>query len=163
MRVFNFYGFNAIIILLGANLFTVLGKKVKFTEYYHNKIVTVLEQIGRFGCIITMIINIPYTCFGFFIDYGNYVYPVFTGVMVAVYIIGWLKKGEKESVGYALLLSIVPSVLFLIDGILILNVPLIVFSLIFAPTHILISYKNSSAACKLTEKAAEKSAGSVND
>lgn len=43
-----------------------------------------------------------------------------------------------------LALSILPSVLFIFDGIILLNIPLICFAVIFAPMHILISYRNSA-------------------
>ena len=141
MGVFNFYGLIAVITILVPNLMWAMGKKGEFTEYYNNKLVSVLEQIGRFGCFITMIINIPYT---------------YLGIVVCVYLIGWIAKGEKEGVGYALWLSIAPSVLFLVDGILILSIPLIVFAVIFAPCHILISYKNAYAEAKKQSLADKK-------
>lgn len=145
MGVFNYYGLIAMVNLLIPNLLWAMQKKGEIVEYYHNKPVEIAEQIGRFGCFITMIVNIPYTYFGYFFDYANLVYPIFTGVALAVYIIGWAKKGDKESVFYALLLSVTPSVMFLVDGILIRSIPLIVFAVVFAPCHILISYKNASA------------------
>ena len=130
MGVFNFYGLIAVVTILLPNLMWAISKKGEFTEYYNNRLVSVLEQIGRFGCFITMIVNIPYTYFGYFFEYGNLVYLFFSGIVVCVYLIGWIAKGEKEGVGYALWLSIAPSVLFLVDGILILSIPLIVFAVI---------------------------------
>lgn len=156
MGVFNFYGLIAVVTILVPNLMWAISKKGEFTEYYNNRLVSVLEQIGRFGCFITMIVNIPYTYFGYFFEYGNLVYLVFSGIVVCVYLIGWIAKGEKEGVGYALWLSIAPSVLFLVDGILILSIPLIVFAVIFAPCHILISYKNASAEAKKQSLADKK-------
>lgn len=77
MGVFNFYGLIAVVTILVPNLMWAMGKKGEFTEYYNNKLVSVLEQIGRFGCFITMIVNIPYTYFGYFFEYGNLVYFFF--------------------------------------------------------------------------------------
>lgn len=145
MGVFNIYGLIAVVQLLIPNLIWEMKKKGEFVEYYHNKPAEIAEQIGRFGCFITMIVNIPHTYFGYFFEYANLVYPFFTFAALAVYLIGWAKKGDKESVFYALILSITPSMMFLIDGILIRSIPLIVFAAIFAPCHILISYKNASA------------------
>lgn len=156
MGVFNYYGLIAVITILVPDLMWAISKKGAFTEYYNNRFVSVLEQIGRFGCFVTMIVNIPYTYFGYFFEYGNLVYLLFSGIVVCVYLIGWIAKGEKEGVGYALWLSIAPSVLFLVDGILILSIPLIVFAVIFAPCHIIISYKNANAEAKKHLLAEEK-------
>ena len=42
----------------------------------------------------------------------------------------------------ALLLSIIPSGIFVFSGVIIVSIPLLVFSALFAVTHILISVKN---------------------
>lgn len=43
----------------------------------------------------------------------------------------------------ALSLSIIPSAIFLFSGVVLANIPLIVFAVLFAVNHILISYKNA--------------------
>lgn len=49
---------------------------------------------------------------------------------------------KKNSVFRALALSIIPSMLFLFSGIMSRSVLLIIASVLFAPSHIVISYKN---------------------
>lgn len=43
----------------------------------------------------------------------------------------------------AISLSVLPSAVFLFSGILLANIPLIAFAVLFAINHILLSYKNS--------------------
>ena len=163
MGVFNYYGLAIIIIIMIPNIVWAAKQKGRYTEYYTNKTVGTLEQVGRFGCFITMIVNIPFTYLGFWTSDFLTVYIAANAVLVTIYIVTWIVKGNRESIPCALILAIVPSIIFIFDGIAVRSLLLFALSLIFAPTHILISYKNSSAACKATEKAAEKSAGSVND
>lgn len=55
----------------------------------------------------------------------------------------WTMVLCKDKVIVALVLSGIPSALFLFSGIIIRYVPLILAALMFAPSHILISYKNA--------------------
>ena len=54
----------------------------------------------------------------------------------------WIICFKKNSVFRALALSIIPSMLFLFSGIMSRSVLLIIASALFAPSHIVISYKN---------------------
>ena len=54
----------------------------------------------------------------------------------------WIICFKKNSVFRALALSIIPSMLFLFSGIMSRSVLLIIASVLFAPSHIVISYKN---------------------
>jgi len=143
MGVFNYYGLITIILILIPNIVWAINRQGDFSQKYNNKAVETVEQIGRFGCFITMIVNIPYAYNGFFFDYAEKVYVSVNIVLVSAYIFTWIIKGKHESVAFALILSILPSVLFLFDGIMLVNAPLIVFSILFAPSHVYISYKNT--------------------
>ena len=50
---------------------------------------------------------------------------------------------NKNGIVKALLLSIIPSIVFIVSSIFIANIPLFVFAVIFAVTHILISIKRA--------------------
>ena len=107
------------------------------------KIIEILEQIGRFGCFIFMIVNVPHTSFGFKSDEAFALYLIIDSILVFLYCLIWLICFKKNSIFRSLALSIIPSILFIFSGIISNYILLIVFSLIFAPTHILISYKNA--------------------
>ena len=132
------------LILLPNIAFAALNKD-GFKNAYDNKPLEICEQIGRFGCFILMIVNVPYTYFGFRFNYVLAAYLAVNGVLTFVYLLGWIVLWKKPGVLRALLLSITPSAIFLFSGVMLTNVPLSVLAILFAITHITLSYKNAAA------------------
>ena len=56
---------------------------------------------------------------------------------------GWIIFWKEDSIRKSLYLSIIPSLLFIESGIISGNILLLIFPVIFAPCHILISYMNA--------------------
>ena len=127
-----------------ATLFNEIAIKCKdgFDNKWNNKYVEVTEQVGRLGCFGFMIINIPGTWFGWCSDEAFAVYLIVDTILVMLYCAIWIICFKKNSVFRALALSIIPSMLFLFSGIMSRSVLLIIASVLFAPSHIMISYKN---------------------
>ena len=115
----------------------------RFENKWNNKAVEILEQIGRFGCFGFMIINIPGTWFGWWSDEAFAIYLIINAILVLIYCAIWIVCFRKNSVFRALSLSIIPSVVFMFSGIMCRSVLLIASAVIFAPCHIMISYKNT--------------------
>lgn len=138
----NLYGLIWIIIFMIPNIIFAIKNKDDFDNFWHNKTIEILEQIGRFGCIAFMIINIPNTWFGFWFSGGMIVYLTVNICLTIAYCTIWYFCFHTNSVFRALTLSILPSVIFLFSGVMLLSIPLIITAVIFAPCHILISYKN---------------------
>ncbi len=143
MNWFNIYGLIFIVIIMIPNIIFALRYKDGFVNKYNNKYVELFEQIGRFGSFIFMIFNIPKTYFGFYFSNGLILYLIVDSILAILYCLIWTICFKKPSVFRALSLSIIPSILFIYSGIMIRSILLIIFALIFAPCHILISYKNS--------------------
>ena len=143
MNWFNIYGLIFIVIIMIPNIVFALKCKEGFVNKYNNKFVELFEQIGRFGSFIFVIFNIPKTYVGFYFNNGLILYLIVDSILVILYCLIWAICFKKPSIFRALLLSIIPSILFLYSGIMIKSILLIIFSLIFAPCHILISYKNA--------------------
>ena len=57
--------------------------------------------------------------------------------------LGWIVFWKEDSIRKSLYLSIIPSLLFIESGIISGNILLLIFAVIFAPCHILISYMNA--------------------
>ena len=143
MNVINLYGLFFIIVILIPNMVFAVRCKDGFENLWKNKVVEILEQIGRFGCFALMIFIIPGIPFGFSSDETFAAYLIADSILVLVYCLIWIICFRKNSVFRALSLSILPSALFLFSGIMSRYVPLIAAALIFAPCHIMISYKNA--------------------
>lgn len=143
MSWFNYYGLAIMAIIMVPNIVYAIKHKNDVTNTYHNKAVEIAEQIGRYGCLVLMIFNIPYTYFNFWFDHALTVYLSVNGGLCLAYLIFWIICWKKNNLLKALSLSIIPSCIFLFSGIALANIPLIVFAIIFGVNHILISYKNA--------------------
>ena len=142
MTWFNSYGIIIMAFIMTPNI--IYAVKHKNSESaYRNKAIEILEQIGRYGCFVLMIFNIPYTYFNFWFDHSLIVYLTVSGGLCLAYLIFWALCWDRNDKLKALSLSIIPSCIFLFDGVVLADIPLIAFSVLFAVCHIFISYKNS--------------------
>lgn len=157
MNWFNYYGLIFVALIMIPNIVYGITHKDGAVNTYENKIAIILEQIGRYACILFMIFNIPYTWTGFYFMFGETVYLIVNAILVFAYCITWLVTWKRSGIVKALLLSIIPSMVFIFSGIMTASIPLIIFSVIFAITHILISVKNAKAeeiSIKINKKVA---------
>lgn len=143
MEWLNVFGLVMAAVIMIPNILFAMKCKDGFVNKWNNKSVETVEQIGRFGCFGFMIINIPGTWFGWWSDEAFAVYLVVDAVLVTLYCVIWAVCFRKSSVFRALALSIIPSVLFLFSGIMSRSILLTIAAVLFAPSHILISYQNA--------------------
>ena len=143
MGWFNIFGFIFICINMIPNVIFAIKCKDGFENKWNNKFVETIEQIGRFCCFGFMIINIPRTYFGWWSDEAFAIYLIINIILVILYCLIWIICFKKNSVFKALALSIIPSIIFLFSGIMSKSILLIVSSIIFAPSHIMIYYYNA--------------------
>lgn len=143
MEWLNVFGLVMVAVIMIPNVLFAMKCKDGFVNKWNNKSVETVEQIGRFGCFGFMIINIPGTWFGWWSDEAFAVYLVVDAVLVTLYCVIWAACFRKSSVFRALALSIIPSVLFLFSGIMSRSILLTIAAVLFAPSHILISYQNA--------------------
>lgn len=143
MDWFNVFGLVFIAVIMIPNIIFAIKNKEGFENKRKNRFLEVAEQIGRIGCFVFMIINIPGKWFGWRSDEAFALYLITDTLLIAVYCAIWIVCFRKNSVFRALALSVIPSVLFLFSGIMSRSVLLIISSVIFAPSHIIISYRNA--------------------
>lgn len=143
MGWFNIFGLVFIVVIMIPNIVFAIKCKEAFENKWSNKVVELLEQIGRFGCFGFMIFNVPGTWFGWWSDEAFAIYLIVDSLLIVLYCIIWVICWKKNNVFRALALSIIPSVIFLFSGVMSRSILLIIVTILFAPTHILISYKNA--------------------
>ena len=143
MEWLNVFGLVMVAVIMIPNVLFAMKCKDGFVNKWNNKSVETVEQIGRFGCFGFMIINIPGTWFGWWSDEAFAVYLVVDALLVTLYCVIWAICFRKSSVFRALALSIIPSVLFLFSGIMSRSILLTIAALLFAPSHIMLSYQNA--------------------
>lgn len=143
MEWFNLFGLAFVAIIMIPNIVYAIKCKDGFLNKWRNKAVETLEQIGRFGSVAFMVVNIPGTFFGWWSDEAFALYLIVNSVLAIVYCALWIVLFKKNNKFRALSLSVIPSVIFIFSGILSRSVLLTVSALLFASAHILISYKNA--------------------
>ena len=142
MDWFNYYGLIFMAVIMLPNIIYAIKHKNDVANTYKNKTVEVLEQISRYACFALMLFNVPYTWLGFYFPHAEFVYIIVNSILVLAYCLAWVILCKKSGIVKALLLSVIPSTVFLFSGIIIASFPLLIFAVIFATTHILISLKN---------------------
>lgn len=156
MEWFNFYGLAIIIIILVPNVIYAIRGKTNFEDQNLKKAVSVLEQIGRYGCMAFMIFNVPFLYLDFWFKNALTVYLSVNGTLCLLYLLFWVICWKRNNMLKAISLSVIPSCIFLFSGILLANFPLIMFSTIFAVTHIYISCRNTTYFENVKRKPKEK-------
>ncbi len=157
MDVFQFWGLLFVALLLAPNLIFARTHPDGFANCHVSKTLETLEQIGRFGCFGLMIFQLPGLCPGYWFPGAQTVYLAAGGALLLLYELGWIVFWRESSLRKALVLSILPSLLFLESGIVTGNAPLTAAALLFAPCHILISCRNAVAQAGKTTDRQEKS------
>ena len=143
MEYVNIFGIAFVAIIMIPNIIFAVKNKEEFNNKWKSRFAEITEQIGRLGCFAFMIINIPRTWFGWWSEEGFVLYLIGDSLLVIIYCGIWCICFNKNSLFRALSLSIIPSVLFMFSGIMSRSVLLVISSLLFAPSHIMISYKNA--------------------
>ena len=143
MEWFNVFGLVFIVVIMIPNIVFAVRYKDGFENRWNNTVIEIIEQIGRFGCFGFMIFNVPGTWFGWWSNEAFAIYLIIDSLLIVLYCAIWFVFWEKNNVFRALALSIIPSVIFLFSGVMSRSILLIIATILFAPTHILISYKNA--------------------
>lgn len=142
MDWFNYYGLAIMAIIMIPNIISAATHKDAFNNSYKNKVVQVLEQIGRYACFALMVFNIPYTYFNFWFNHALIVYLSVNGALCLAYLVFWAICWNRNGKLKAVSLSVLPSCIFLFSGIVLAYIPLIAFAVLFAVNHILLSCKS---------------------
>ena len=143
MEWLNIWGMIFIVVIMIPNIIFAHKYKDGFGNAHISRIIICTEQIGRYGCIGFMIFNIPGAWFGWWSNEAFAIYLIVDTLLIALYCIIWVACWKKNNIFRALALSIIPSVIFLFSGIMSRSILLFITSILFAPSHILISYKNA--------------------
>ena len=143
MEWFNVFGLVFIVVIMIPNIVFAVRCKDGFENRWKNKAFEIIEQIGRFGCFGFMVFNVPGTWFGWWSNESFSIYLIIDSLLIALYCAIWVVFWKKNNVFKALALSIIPSIIFLFSGVMSRSILLIIATILFAPAHILISYKNA--------------------
>lgn len=108
-----------------------------------NKFITIIEQIGRYGCMALMVLPLFVWSFGFSPLEFMFVYLGANAILIISYYMCWIAYSKKKQMDTALALAIIPTLIFLISGYLLKHWALVICAVIFGASHIYIAYVNN--------------------
>ena len=138
----NFFGLIIVIFILIPNIIYAIKFK-DATNKCTNKVMNVLEQIGRYACMIFMVFNVGLAKFGFASVEEFLIYFLGNTILLLAYWIIWILFFIKQSSWKSMALAIIPVCIFLICGVTLRHVWLVISAVVFAVGHIFVTMQNS--------------------
>lgn len=137
----NIWGIIIVVLMLIPNIVYAVkfrGQENKCT----NKVINVLEQIGRYACMFLMIFSIGMPKAGF-PSVGNFlVYGLGNAALLAVYWIVWILYFVKQDKWKCMVLVVIPVCVFLLSGWMLEYWLLVISAMIFGAAHIYVTKEN---------------------
>ena len=138
----NIFGAVIVILMLIPNIVYAIKNKGE-KNHCTNLFMNIIEQIGRYACIVLMWLPLLVWKFGFASVFEMILYLTCNGIFLAVYWITFAIYLNRKSLQLALVLAIVPACIFIFSGILLRHWLLAGFAILFAVGHIYVTYKNA--------------------
>ena len=145
LNLINFIEAGVLWILLIPELLFAIHNPPK-KEIEKNRVLCIIEQIGRYASMVLLILPIGINEFGFASPEEMIIYFAANGILFAIYIITFLLFSKKQSLCKALIIAGTRICVFFVCGILLRHFLLIIFALIFAIGHIYVTVKNFKGA-----------------
>ena len=146
--MFNFYPINMalLFVLLAPSVFYEAGKQKKREDKEaetpeSNKTLLLLEKTGRWGVMVFFSVKYEAEKHDGLLSY------LIPCVFLLLYLLVWLILWKKPSRMRCILLSLLPSLMFLSSAVIDSNYILLLFTLMFAPSHMLVSLKDEKETC----------------
>ena len=143
MEWFNPFGLVFMLAIMIPNIIYVARHPDGFANKGCSKTIEIVEQVGRCGCFALMIFNIPGTWFGWWSNEAFALCLITNAVLVILYCLAWMVDFKEQRMLRAIVLSVLPSLVFLFSAVMSRSLLLGLSALLFAPAHILISCKNA--------------------
>lgn len=141
-RMLNPLGIAIILLMMVPNVIFALRHR-DMENKCKNRLINLLEQIGRYGCLVLMIICIGLDKFGFGSAEDFLIYLFGSALLLLAYFIFWILYGKSPSRKKALALTIIPCCLFLLCGVTLRQWPLVVFAVFFCVCHVCVTLSSN--------------------
>lgn len=138
----NLIGAAIVILMLIPNIIYALRNRDE-KNLCSNTFMNVLEQIGRYACIILMWLPLLVWEFGFTSIPGAILYLAGNTLLLAAYWLLFARYMKKKDAKLALMLAILPTCIFLLSGLTLRHWLLAAFAVLFGIGHIYVTYKNA--------------------
>ncbi len=130
------------LIILIPNIFYAFKHKSS-KNLCTNKFLTLLEQMGRYGCLLLMFVTISPSELGFSSSELFAIWFISMGILLLLYWIFWFLYYRKPKLSFALVLALIPCIIFLATALVLHYWPLLFFALLFSFSHPYVTYQNN--------------------
>ena len=134
------FGAAIVILIMIPNIIYAVKHKQTEAEKEFPPYLSICEQIGRYGCIILMWLPLFVWKFGFESVGGLFVYLIATVILLLGYYLFWVKYARNKTLTTAMALAVIPTILFLLSGVLLNHWTLVAFAVLFGLSHCKITY-----------------------
>lgn len=135
----RFSGFVIVFLILLPNLLYALRGSHQ-AQHTQSRLLNLLEQIGRYGCMALMVFPFGAASYGFSSVFSMLVYFLGNAILLLLYWILWFLYFRKVTFTGSIALAVVPTLIFLLSGITLRHTALILSALLFGYAHIRITY-----------------------
>ena len=147
----NLFGGIIVILMLIPNIVYALRNRDE-RNLCENRLMNILEQVGRYGCIVLMWLPLLVWKFGFRSVFEMLLYFVGNGALLLAYWLVYARYLEQRTAGRALALAVIPACIFLLSGLLLRHWLLAGFAVLFAVGHIYVTTVNAIREAKQDEQ-----------
>ena len=134
------------LILVPNVVYALRGKGEDGLETPLSKVMTVIEQLGRYACIIFMWLPLFVWKFGFRSVGELLLYVVGNGLLIILYFAFWVAYFRKRTRSAAVALAVLPTCIFLLSGLLLRHWVLVLGAVLFGIGHIYLTDRSHTAA-----------------
>lgn len=142
MSWLNKFGLLIMVLMLPPNILYAFKTKTAENKC-KNKAMNVSEQIGRYGSMLFMIFNIGIYEFGFRSNETFGLWKISMIVLILLYWFYWFLYFRSQQLFTAMMLAIIPSIIFISSGYLYRHWLLLIFGILFSIGHIFVTYQNN--------------------
>lgn len=132
-------GIIIVLILIPNIVYALSGREVKRPAC--NLAITVIEQIGRYACIILMWMPLLVCKFGFRSVEELLIYVIGNGALLVSYYVLWIVFYVKRWKKSAIALAVISTCIFLLSGLMLRHWLLVTGAVLFGTGHIYITLK----------------------
>ena len=143
----NLFGGIIVLLMLIPNIVYALKNREE-RNLCTNRVMNVVEQAGRYGCIVWMWLPLLVWKFGFRSASEMLLYFLGNGVLLMAYWLVFARYMRKKTAKRALVLTILPACIFLLSGLLLRHWLLVGFGLLFAVGHIYVTTINAKGEAR---------------
>lgn len=143
----NIFGAAVVVLMLLPNIVYAIRSRGE-ENLCASRAMNLIEQIGRYACIVLMWLPLPVMKFGFASVAEMLLYLGGNAALLLAYWVVFMLHMKKRRAKLALAAAVLPACIFLMSGLLLRHWLLAAFSLVFAVGHIYVTQKNMEAAVR---------------